>query len=330
MNEPFDRPALSRRPEDDERWARNLIAEVAFAHLAEKRRARRWSIFFKLLFFLYLVTLLWLLYWPVEKGTELGGFGRRHTAMVSVEGLIASGTEASAKNVVEGLRAAFKDGNTAGVILWINSPGGSPVQAGEMYEEIMRLRKDHPDKPVYAVTGDICASGGYYVAAAAQKIYANKASLIGSIGVRVDSFGFVDAMQKLGISRRLYTAGENKAFLDPFEPVRPEDVRHIQGMLDEIHQQFIKAVRDGRGERLREAPELFSGLIWTGAKGVELGLVDELADIRYVAEVVIGAEKVVDYTKHRPWLERLLIEAGAGLGQAAGRVLGMNEPASVR
>ena len=329
MNEPFNKQAEPWPPGHDERWARNLITEVAFAHMVEKRRARRWSIFFKFLFLAYLVVILLLLFWPL--GMAEMGIGKRHTALVNVEGLIAGSTDASAANVIAGLRKAFEDRATVGVILRINSPGGSPVQAGEMYDEIMRLRKLHPTIPVYAVADDVCASGGYYVAAAAQKIYANKASIIGSIGVRADGFGFVDALQKLGISHRLYTAGQNKAFLDPFEPVRPEDVHHLQGILDEVHQQFIKAVRQGRGERLRgEDPELFSGLVWTGEKGVELGLVDELADARYVAEMVIGAKEIVDYTNRPSLLKRLSTGVEAGLERTLERVLGAQDGVSLR
>lgn len=226
----------------DETWARETLSRLAFAAVVEQRRSRRWGIF-KLLFLLYLIAILVLATLPLDM-TQVDR-GHRHTALINVEGLIAADAEATAANVVAGLREAFKNEHVAGVILSINSPGGSPVQAGEMYDEIMRLRKEHPTIPVYAVASDVCASGGYYVAAAAQKIFANKASIIGSIGVRTDGFGFEDAMAKLGISRRLYTAGSHKGFLDPFLPPRPEDIAHIQGMLDEIHQQFIDAVRAG-------------------------------------------------------------------------------------
>ncbi|NJN46718.1 MAG: S49 family peptidase [Candidatus Competibacteraceae bacterium] len=242
-----------------------------------------------------------------------GDRSQPHAALVNVEGLIASGMDANAKDVISGLRSAFKNDNTVGVILSINSPGGSPVQAGEMYDEIMRLREAHPKTPIYAVAADVCASGGYYVAAATQKIYANKASIIGSIGVRTDGFGFEDAMTKLGITRRLYTSGDSKGFLDPFQPPKPEDVQHLKSMLDEIHQQFIAAVRQGRGERLRETPELFSGLVWTGSKSLELGLIDELADMRYVAKEVLGTEKIIDYTTRPKVLERILSNVEATL-----------------
>jgi protease-4 len=302
MNEP-GKAASPSLNQGHENVGQDMLAELAFEALKEKRRTRRWGIFFKSLFFLYLVVILLMIYAPMAQDT--GKTDENHTAMVSIEGLIASGADASAENIIAGLRAAFESDNSEGIILHINSPGGSPVQAGQVYDEIQRLREAFPDKPIYAVAADLCASGGYYIAAAAQKIYANQASIVGSIGVRADGFGFVEAMDKLGISRRLYTAGESKAFLDPFSPQQSDDIRHIQAMLDEIHQQFITAVQAGRGERLQDNPQLFSGLVWTGDTSVALGLVDELADIRYVAEDVIGAEEIVDYTKRPKLIERL-------------------------
>ncbi len=231
--------------------------------------------------------------------------GAKHTALVNVEGLISSGTKASAEKIIGALRAAFENDRTAGVILEINSSGGSPVQAGEVYDEIMRLREKHPEIPVYAVATDVCASGGYYIAAAAQEIYANRASVIGSIGVRADSFGFVDAIDRLGIERRLYTAGENKALLDPFMPSDPDDVRHIRDMLANVHSQFIDAVKKGRGPRLSNDPTLFSGLFWTGEESVELGLIDDLKSSRQVAEEIVGAEQMVDFTPRSRMFERI-------------------------
>jgi signal peptide peptidase SppA len=221
---------------------------------------------------------LLVLAWPDRSDTTVASGGQAHTALVRVDGLISGSTEASAKNVIEALRKAFKDKNTVGVIVEINSPGGSPVQAGEIYDEIQKLRQQYPKIPIHAVASDVCASGGYYIAAAAQNIYANKASIVGSIGVRMDSFGFTDAIAKLGIERRAYTAGNNKDFLDPFKPVNPTEVQHLQGMLDAIHQQFIAAVKQGRGERLKDNPEVFSGLMWTGEQSVGLGLVDALGE----------------------------------------------------
>ncbi|HRX69727.1 MAG: signal peptide peptidase SppA [Gammaproteobacteria bacterium] len=301
-------------PPDDERWARDTLTKLAFASATEQRRARRWGIFFKFLFFGYLVLLL-VLAWPDNLGKATAS-AKRHTALVRVEGLIASSTEASAKNLIGALRKAFKDNNTVGVILQINSPGGSPVQAGEIYDEIWKLREQYPKIPVHAVVSDVCASGGYYIAAAAQNIYANQASIVGSIGVRMDSFGFTEAIAKLGVERRAYAAGVNKDFLDPFKPVNPDEVQHLQGMLDAIHQQFITAVKKGRGERLKDQPEIFSGLMWTGAQGVELGLVDALGSARYVAEEVIGEKTILDYTQHTGWIERLLDEVEASAGAA--------------
>ena len=317
-------PNPNAHPPGDERWARDTLTQLAFAAVKEQRRARRWGIFFKLLFFAYLVGLL-LLAWPEKLGTVAATSIKAHTALVRVEGLIASSTEASAKNVIEALRKAFKDQNTVGVVLEINSPGGSPVQAGEIYDEIQKLRQQYPKIPVHAVASDVCASGGYYIAAAAQKIYANKASIVGSIGVRMDSFGFTDAISKLGIERRAYTAGSNKDFLDPFKPVNPAEVRHLQGMLDAIHQQFIAAVKQGRGERLKDDPEVFSGLMWTGEQSVSLGLVDALGSSRYVAEEVIGQKNVVDYTQRTRWVDRLLNETEASLSAVLGRALGLDQ-----
>jgi len=264
------------------------------------------------------------LVWPDDLGTATAA-AKKHTALVRVDGLIASSTEASAKNVIEALRKAFKDEKTAGVIIEINSPGGSPVQAGEIYDELQKLRQQYPKIPVHAVASDVCASGGYYIAAAAQKIYANKASIVGSIGVRMDSFGFTDTIAKLGVERRAYTAGNNKDFLDPFKPVNPAEVQHLQGMLDGIHQQFIAAVKQGRGERLRENPDIFSGLMWTGEQSIALGLVDALGSTRYVAEDVIGEKTLVDYTQRTRWLERLLDGTQARLGAALLRGLGLDE-----
>ncbi|MBK8181473.1 MAG: signal peptide peptidase SppA [Candidatus Competibacteraceae bacterium] len=306
----------------DDRWAREALTKLAFAAVAEQRRTRRWGIFFKLLFFVYLVALL-VLAWPDKLASKAATMTKSHTALVRVDGLIASSTEASAKNIIEALRKAFKDGNTVGVILEINSPGGSPVQAGEIFDEIQKLRLQYPKIPVHAVASDVCASGGYYIAAAAQKIYANKASIIGSIGVRMDSFGFTDAIAKLGIERRAYTAGSNKDFLDPFKPANPEEIKHLQGMLDAIHQQFIGAVKQGRGERLKDNPEVFSGLMWTGEQSVGMGLVDALGSSRYVAEEVIGEKTIVDYTKHTRWLDRLLDETATSASVALMQRLGL-------
>ncbi len=295
-------------------WEREVLERLLFETLREQRRARRWSIFFKLALLLYLVA-LFVAYLPGEWGADGLPTGK-HTALVEVRGVIADDEEANADTIVSGLRKAFENTYAAGIILRINSPGGSPVQAGYVYDEIKRLRSKYPNKKLYAVVTDICASGGYYIAAAADEIYADKASLVGSIGVVMNSFGFVEAMKKLGVERRLFTAGEHKGFLDPFSPVKEEELQHIQRMLEDIHQQFIAKVKAGRGERLGDDPELFSGLIWTGEQALELGLVDGLGSSGYVAREIIGAEKIVDYTHRRPYLERLAERLGGGLAQA--------------
>lgn len=214
-----------------------------------------------------------------------------------------------------GLQAAFEDSKTRGVILRINSPGGSPVQAGQIYDEIKRLRGEYPNIPLYAVVDDICASGGYYVAAAADRIYVNKASIVGSIGVLMDGFGFTGTMDKLGVERRLLTAGENKGFLDPFSPPNPRQQAYAKAMLGEIHQQFIQAVRDGRGKRLKETPDMFSGLVWSGEKSIALGLADALGSAEYVAREVIKAEDIVDFTPQEGFADRFAKRFGVALGR---------------
>lgn len=280
--------------EEPGKLEQNLANRIAWEAIAEQRRARRWGIFFKLLLALYVLAFL-LLYLPPEWGSS-AMVGQKHTAIVDIDGVIAQDTEANADYVVTGLRRAFEDKSTAGIILRINSPGGSPVQAGYIYDEIKRLRTKYPDIPLYAVITDICASGGYYIAAAADEIYANKASVVGSIGVVMSGFGFVDALDKLGIERRLLAAGENKGFLDPFSPLKESHVEHVNEILDQVHQQFIDVVKTGRGDRLKDDDRLYSGLIWTGEQSLELGLVDALGSAGYVAREIIGAEKIIDYT----------------------------------
>lgn len=311
-------PARGGDGEESRRWERETIARLAAASLAEQRRARRWGILFKSLVLLYLFAVLFVILdkGPLIGATDAVGDGP-HTALVRVEGLIASETDASADRMVQGLREAFEDPQTRGVIVRINSPGGSPVQAGLIYDEIRRLREAHPQTPVYAVAMDLCASGGYYVAAAADRIYANRASMVGSIGVRFGSFGFVEAIERLGVERRLITAGEDKALLDPFLPQEDAHVSHIRTMVDRIHQQFIDAVREGRGERLdASGSEVFSGLIWTGEEAMDKGLVDELGSASRVAREVIGAENIVDFTPRRHFLQRVSDRIGASLAQA--------------
>ncbi|MGW8227505.1 MAG: S49 family peptidase [Gammaproteobacteria bacterium] len=307
---------------DNPKWQEDIVNRLAFAALNEQRRSRRWNIFFKTLFIAYLFLVFFALYLPEEtgKGITVG----KHTALVEFSGMIAPNAEANADTLVGGLRAAFEDDNTAGVILRINSPGGSPVQAGYVYDEIKRLREKHPDIKLYAVVTDMAASGGYYVAAAADEIYADKASVVGSIGVLMNSFGFTEAMNKLGIERRLYTAGEHKGMLDPFSKENPADVAHLKTMLNNIHQQFIDAVKEGRGDRLADDPNIFSGLFWTGEESVALGLVDGLGSSSYVAREIIKQEKIVDYTLRPEFWQRFADRIGLAMARVMGETLGVN------
>ena len=294
--------------EQEHLWERRVITKLAQASLKEQKRARRWSIFFKFLVFAYIT---FVLYMFVEPDMSKAKITEKHTALVELQGVIADGETASADNIVSAMRSAFEDEKTEGVILRINSPGGTPVQAGYIYDEILRLREKHPEIPLYAVVSDMAASGGYYVASAADEIYVSNSSIVGSIGVRMDSFGVVDAMEKLGIESRTLTAGENKALLDPFTPVNEKAMKHLQNMIDDIHQQFIDAVKKGRGDRLKESDDLFSGLIWTGQEAIEFGLVDKVGSASYVAREVIGAEDIVEYTVEENVLERLVDRLGA-------------------
>jgi protease-4 len=297
----------------DQRWERDALERLARAALDEQRRARYWGIFFKSLTFIYLFALLFIaLGWLGGRD----GTGGRHTALVDVDGVIAVDSQASAQRINEGLQQAFKDRNTAGVVVRVNSPGGSPVQAGQIYQEMRRLRALHPNVPLYAVVEDVCASGGYYVAAAADRIFVDQASIVGSIGVLMNGFGFTGTMDKLGVERRLLAAGEDKGFLDPFSPVDPEQRAHALKMLNEIHRQFIDVVRQGRGTRLKETPELFSGLIWTGERSIELGLADAMGSLDYVAREVIKAEEIVDFTPAQNLAERFARRFGAAAAEA--------------
>ena len=300
--------------ETNGQWERELVTKLATAALKEQRRARLWGIFFKLLTFAY-VTLILIMAVDWQGRTELGG-GKKHTAMVELTGVISPGAEASADKVTTALQAAFKDKNTQGVILRINSPGGSPVQSQLIYDEMRRLRKKYPDIPLYAVVEDICASGGYFVAVGADRIYVNKASIVGSIGVLMNGFGFTGLMDKLGVERRLITAGENKGMLDPFSPVEQKDVQHAKQLIHDVHEQFIGVVREGRGKRLKEGPEIFSGLIWTGQKSIDLGLADGIGSLESVARDVVKAEEIVDYTQKENVAERLAKRFGFGAASA--------------
>ena len=282
-------------------WERDVLEKLALSAVQEQRRTRRWGIFFKVLGFLYLSFILVMISgWFNGDVNKLG----KHTALIDLQGVIAS-DQANADMMIKGLEDAFEDKNTQGVIMRINSPGGSPVQAGQINDEIRRQRALHPKIPFYVVVDDICASGGYYVAVAADKIYVDKASLVGSIGVLMDGFGFTKTMDKLGVERRLITAGTNKGFLDPFSPTNPEQEGYAKQMLAEIHAQFIQVVRQGRGKRLKETPDTFSGLVWSGQKSVELGLADGFGSVESVARDVIKAKEVVDFTPHEGLADRL-------------------------
>ena len=298
--------------ESKSNWERDAIIELANAGLKEQRRARRWGIFFKLFFVVYLI--IFLVAFVGSRNADTLMSSSRHTALVSLVGVIADGENASANNIVSGLRAAFENENSAAVILSINSPGGSPVQSAYINSEIKRLRELHPSKPIYAVVSDICASGGVYVAVAADKIFANESSIVGSIGVRMDGFGLEGTIEKLGIERRLLTAGEHKAVLDPFSPENPVEKQHVQTLLNEIHQEFIDVVKEGRGDRLANDPKLFTGLFWTGTKAMELGLIDGMGSAGYVAREVVGAEEIVDYSYQEDFFQRFAGRIGSSFG----------------
>ena len=311
--------------DNEGQWERELVTKLATAALKEQRRARLWGIFFKLLTFAYITFLLVI---AVDwKGRAEMAAGKKHTAMVELSGLISPGGDASADKINTALQAAFKDKNTQGVVLRINSPGGSPVQSQTIYDEMRRLRKKHPDIPLYAVVEDICASGGYFVAAAADRIYVSKSSVVGSIGVLMNGFGFTGLMDKLGIDRRLVTSGENKGMLDPFSPVQERDVEHAKKLVGDIHQQFISVVREGRGKRLKETPDMFSGLIWTGQMSIELGLADALGSVESVARDVIKAEDIVDFTQKEGLAEKVAKRFGAGAASALAEFALRSSPA---
>nr|WP_233505984.1 S49 family peptidase [Rhodoferax lacus] len=298
-------------------WERATLERLAMATLIEQRQARRWRNGIRIAWLVFIMAMV-LFGW--ERGGAPADVSKPHTAVIEIKGEIAAGGEASAELVVSSMRSAFEDEGTKGVVLLINSPGGSPVQAGIINDEIHRLKAKH-NKPVYAVVEETCASAAYYIAVAADKIYVDKASIVGSIGVLMDGFGFTGLMDKLGVERRLMTAGENKGFLDPFSPQTEQQRAFAQTMLDQIHQQFIGAVKTGRGARLKETPETFSGLFWTGQQAVEMGLADQLASLDYVAREVIKAEELVDYTHRENVAERLVKRFGASMGEASVRAL---------
>lgn len=299
-------------------WERAALERIAMAAIIEQRRARRWRIAFRFLWLIAVVAIMLAVF-------DFSGDGKlsssRHTALVSIDGEIAAGNSANADDINSALDDAFDDSGTVGVVLHINSPGGSPVQAGIVYDEIRRLRKKYPSKPLYVVVSDMCASGGYYIAAAADRIYVNKASIVGSIGVLMDGFGFTGLMDKVGVERRLLTAGSNKGMLDPFSPVSTQQKQYAQEMLDEVHQQFIDVVKQGRGSRLKDDPTLFTGLFWTGAKAIQLGLVDGVGSADFVARNVIKAPDVVDYTVKENIASRVARKLGTAMGAGAVKAL---------
>jgi protease-4 len=295
----------------------NVAEQFARDYLRDRRSERRWRVFFRLLWLTLFAVLAWsLMSARMHAATPSGA----HTALIEVRGEIASDTEASAEHLVAALKSAFEDAGAQAVVLRINSPGGSPVQAGIINDEIKRLKAKY-NKPVYAVVEEICASGAYYIAVAADEIYVDKASLVGSIGVLMDGFGFTGTMEKLGVERRLLTAGENKGMLDPFSPQDERQKAYAKAMIDQIHQQFIKVVKDGRGKRLKETPETFSGLFWNGEESIRLGLADKTGNLDFVAREVVKAEEIIDYTPKDNVAERLAKRFGAAVGQGAVRAL---------
>ncbi len=305
----------------DPAWTEKTLEKLVFSAIREQRNQRRWKIAFRCFYLALIIGVFWFLH----SGGEGSSYEKLkpHTSLVNLEGEISASNAANASTVINGLDAAFSDENTQGIILSINSPGGSPVQSGDIYDEIKRQRKLHPQIKLYAVCSDICASGAYYVASAADEIYVNSSSLVGSIGVLMDGFGFVGTMDKLGVERRLATAGSHKGFMDPFSPEKPEDKIYLQTMLDDLHNQFIAKVKAGRGTRLHDDPDLFSGLIWTGDRSVQLGLADGFGSVNSVARDVIKADSVVDYTEKEGPLASLMSILGSSSAKTFAHVVGL-------
>lgn len=307
---------------DDPNWEKEAIRELAWGSLKEQRRTRRWGIFFKLLTFAYIgIALLYLLKIPGLPGPQ-DAIAKDHTAVIKLKGLIAEGTKASSSKINKLLEKAFKDEQAKGIVLEINSPGGTPVEAASIYTKIKQLREKYPDKKLYVSVRDLCASGGYYVAAAADEIYANRSSIVGSIGVRMDSFGVQELMRKLGIENRTITAGKNKAILDPFQPLLPEQKAHLQKMLNQVHQHFIAAVKQGRGDRIKENDDIFSGLIWTAEEAKELGLVDGFKNTEEIAKDLVGEENIVVLEPPKSFIEQLTEDAGEVGARIAAQLMG--------
>ncbi|CAN5901323.1 S49 family peptidase [soil metagenome] len=299
-------------------WERATLEKLAFAALKEQKATRRWKTFVRLSWLLFFIFLVW---FGVSRATPTTAKTTSHTAVVEIKGEIANGADASAEFVVAAMKTAFEDDGAKAVVLLINSPGGSPVQAGIINDEIKRLKAKY-NKPVYAVVEETCASAAYYIAAATDKIFVDKASIVGSIGVLMDGFGFTGTMEKFGVERRLIISGENKGFLDPFSPVNDAQRAHAQQLIDQIHEQFINVVKTGRGDRLKlNTPGLFSGLFWSGQQAIDLGLADQLGNVDYVAREIVKAEEVIDYTRRDNVAEKLAKKFGAAMGDASIRAL---------
>ena len=305
---------------EDVTWERAALEKLVLATLNEQRLARRWRSFFRLAWLVFFIAVAWMVFSQTGPARSIS---TPHTAVVEIKGEIASGAEASAEMIVSALRGAFEDPGAQAVVLLINSPGGSPVQAGIINDELLRLKAKHA-KPLYAVVEESCASAAYYIAVAADQIFVDKASIVGSIGVLMDGFGFTGLMEKLGVERRLMTAGANKGFLDPFSPQSEAQQAYAQTMLNQIHKQFIDVVKAGRGARLKETPETFSGLFWSGQQAVELGLADRLGNLDFVAREVVKAEDIIDYTRRENVAERLVKRFGSSIGQGAAHALSLN------
>lgn len=304
----------TRTAHQSKAWESAALEKILLASVEEQRRSRRWGIFFKSLVAIYVLMLAGIATLP-RLGQFQGSPGP-HTAVITIKGEIAEGGKANADDIIQGLREAAVAPNVKGIVLRMNTPGGSPVQSDYVYHEIRRIKSKNPSLPIYAVVEDLCASGGYYIASAADKIYVNNASIVGSIGVIMSGFGFVEAMDKLGVERRVMTAGTHKAMMDPFTPVDEQAKSHLKSLLGEVHQQFIDAVKQGRGDRLKQNPVLFTGLVWTGADSVRLGLADDIGDVRHVAESVIGAKQLVNYSVGESFIERITQSVGTSFGHA--------------
>ena len=328
--EQTDVDKFKRKNEPEENWERSVLEKLAMAQIKEARSSRRWGIFFKSLAFLYVLAFIVLMIPDDFTGSNMTKDKDGFTAIIEIQGIIADDMEASADNVVTALRDAYEHEDTKAIILRINSPGGSPVQASYIHDEINRLSEKHEDIPLYAVVTDICASGGYYIASAADQIYVNKSSIVGSIGVLMDGYGFVDTIGKLGVERRLMTAGEHKGIMDPFSPVKEFEKEHLQGVLDELHQHFIDAVKTGRGNRLKDNEQIFTGLFWSGEKSIELGLADGLGSSSYVAREIVQAEELKDFTVREDPFERFIGKFGASISESLLKLTGYSSGPSFR